>query len=101
MNMLETLAARAGLPSPAQVNRSRYDALKAACERVRHSGNRCWIDYIIEEAAENASFTIEVEKAASADQWDRLFTGSIGSMLSTGSYDKRVRVFFATRGITY
>jgi hypothetical protein len=86
-----------GLP----MNHPRYHALKADCERVRSSANRCWIDYIIEEAAENASFTIQVEKAAPADQWDSLFTGSIGVLLSGGEYNKRVRVFFAVRGITY
>ena len=79
----------------------RHDALKAGCERVRSSANRCWINHIIDEAAANADLTINVEKAAPAEDWDRLFTGSIGVLLAYGDYNRHVKSFFTTRGISY
>jgi len=79
----------------------RYEALTAACERIRSSANRCWVRHVIDEAAENASFTIEVEKAAPAEQWDSLFVGSIGCLLAGGEYNANVVKFFAARGISY
>lgn len=79
----------------------RYDELNAACERLRSSANRCWVGNIIAEAADNASFTIEVEKAAPAEDWDRLFVGSIATMLACGDYNANVCKFFAARGISY
>lgn len=80
---------------------NRYDALLAGCESLKSSANRCWVNYVIEEAAENASFTIEVEKAATPEDWDRLFVGSIGSLLASGDYSKPVVKFFAARGISF
>jgi hypothetical protein len=77
----------------------RYDALLADCAKLRSRDNRRAIDLIIDSACDNANYTIDVEKAAPAEQWDSLFVGSIGGLLAGGDYNTNVVKFFAARGI--
>jgi len=50
---------------------------------------------------DNANYTIDVEKAAGREDWDRIFAGTIGSLLASGDYNTNVRKFFTSRGINY
>lgn len=79
----------------------RFDALMAAAGKIRSIPNRVDAYHIIDEAAANADYTIHAEKAAPESDWDRLFTGSIGVLLSHGDYSRHVVSFFATRGISF
>lgn len=79
----------------------RYDALLADCAKLRSRDNRRAIDLIIDEAMDNANYTVDVEKAAGREDWDRIFAGTIGSLLASGDYNANVRKFFTARGINY
>lgn len=79
----------------------RYDALLADCAKLSSRDNRRAIDLIIDEAMDNANYTIDVEKAAPREDWDRLFVGTIASLLACGDYNANVRKFFAARGISF
>lgn len=79
----------------------RYDSLLADCAKLRSRDNRRAIDLIIDSACDNANYTIDVEKAAPAEDWDRLFVGSIGNLLAFNEYNANVRKFFTSRGISY
>lgn len=77
----------------------RYEDLMDASNRVRNYDNKMAIMQIVWEAADNASDTVNIEKAAPAEDWDRLFVGTIGVLLASGEYNKQVIQFFAKRGV--
>lgn len=56
------------------------------------------VQYILEQAELNATQTIDEKTDLT---WDQLFYGSVGSILSTGYYNRHVVAFFHFRGITY
>ena len=80
---------------------ARYYALLAGCEKVKSPANRKAIDLIIDEACDNANYTIYTEKAAELDEWDGLFVRSIATLLACGDHNANVRKFFVARGINY
>jgi len=80
---------------------TKYDALTAAAKKITSAANRYTILDLIGSGHDNANATIYDEKAQPASEWDNMFTGSIGALLSTGEYNRHVVSFFTTRGITF
>jgi hypothetical protein len=82
-------------------NNLRYDAFQAMARKIKSRANRYAVQDIIGSAYDNANATVSTETAVTERQWDSIFTGSIGVLLSTGEYNHQVVAFFTTRGITY
>ena len=82
-------------------NNLRYDAFLAMAKKIKSNDNRYVAQDIIGSAYDNANATVYIEKGVTECQWDSIFTGTIGELLSTGEYNHQVVAFFTTRGITY
>jgi hypothetical protein len=82
-------------------NNLRYDAFQAMARKIKSRANRYAVQDIIGSAYDNANATVYIETDVTERQWDSIFTGSIGVLLSTGEYNQQVVAFFTTRGITY
>jgi hypothetical protein len=82
-------------------NNLRYDAFQAMAKKINSRANRHVAQDIIGSAYDNANATVYSEKSVTEREWDSIFTGSIGELLSTGEYNHHVVAFFTTRGITY
>jgi hypothetical protein len=82
-------------------NNLRYDAFQAMARKIKSRANRYAAQDIIGSAYDNANATVSIETAVTERQWDSIFTGSIGVLLSTGEHNQQVVAFFTTRGITY
>ena len=77
-----------------------YETLLADCKKITSQKSRYDVDAIIDNARVNADDTIR-DGDAPESEWSRLFTGTIGSQLSTGEYNSNVVSFFTKRGITF
>ena len=77
-----------------------YEDFLVDCKKITSQKNRYSVDYIIDSARINADDTIP-DGDAPESEWSRLFTGTIGSQLSTGEYNSNVVSFFTKRGITF
>jgi hypothetical protein len=82
-------------------NSLKYDAFQVMAKKIKSNSNRYIVQDIIGSAYDNANATVYIEKGVTESQWDSIFTGSIGELLSTGEYNHQVVAFFTTRGITY
>jgi hypothetical protein len=82
-------------------NSLRYDAFQVMAKKIKSRTNRCIAQDIIGSAYDNANATVHIEKSVTEREWDSIFTGTIGELLSTGEYNHQVVAFFTTRGITY
>jgi hypothetical protein len=71
-----------------------YETLQAACDKIADNATRQRVDYLIDQGRDNATFTIETEKAAPAEDWERLFKGTIELLLSCEDFSEEVRTFF-------
>lgn len=74
--------------------------MRDACS-VRGLSNRTAINHLIALGVVNANDTVMVEKAATPDDWHRLFEGTIGTMLASDVYPAAVVSFFTSRGLRY
>lgn len=77
-----------------------YHALCKDAGKLRGAELRADVEQLIDSAYTNANDTIYVEKAAHSKEWDRIFTGSLGGLLTERGVDPRTIAWFAKRGIT-
>lgn len=77
----------------------RYKVLSADAARLKTKALRDTAENLIESGRVNADETVHVEKAATEEQWDTIFEGSIGSLLSTGEYGRPALNWFNKRSI--
>jgi hypothetical protein len=83
------------------MSQAHFDTLIAAAAKIKSFDNRKAVTYILNQAFGNADSTVFEEKAAPASDWDCIFVGSIGVILSGNEYNRYVVSFFTTRGINY
>lgn len=76
------------------------DPIKAAAWAVREDYILyCEVGDLIASGIDNAYTTIVAERAAQAEDFGRIFRGTIGGMLASGEHSNKVAEFFDRHGI--
>ena len=89
------------MTAKAIADRTRYTELDYQAGKIRNDAMRVSIEYILEQAWDNAEQTVFVEKERTVAEWDDIFIGSIQCILAYGTYKARTVAWFAKRGITF
>lgn len=79
----------------------RYETLVKEAHKIKSEANRWAVQNIIYSADDNAGQSISDDKDRTAADYDWIFAGSIGSILSTGEHSAQICKWFETRGISY